>query len=300
MPVIPHAHWLFDSVGLLLRADAASFEETPAQWEMSSPEASRHIAAIGSFYRDDTSSGGDLLPHPLVCALMGAEALAEPEAVLALLDELVSYGMVGELTTTASWVVDRAGTDSVLGALTGRVHALRLQTSRSLLTAPALRQVETLLQSCREHGITVDVHAGVRPGRTLPRELLALEIINQAASFVHVDPDYAGAVTGADDEPGTWLTGPTRMRCAEKFGFYVAPGGAVYPCLAGVGLPDLQIGNLIEQTVGEIVGSASVDAELARLRWDGPAHLDTDDRPGRYLDNCDFHRQLLMSTQRTG
>ena len=81
------------------------------------------------------------------------------------------------------------------------------------------------------------------------------------------------------------------------------PGGDVYPCLAGLGITQLRLGNLAEQTAEEVIGSAIMDPGLCHLRARGPRHLfdriassaAAKSLRSGYLDPCDFHRHVLQT-----
>ena len=307
MPIIPHAIWFFDSVGLLLRADANSSSPAPFEWEMDVEEAVRYIEAIGVYVASDRRDGGKIFASPLTVGLLGGEPLAQPAALNTLLDCVGSYSLAAEVWTTGAWIRDRAQAEEILTPLRKRVHALRLHTNARLISGPGGLQVETLLAAARAVGIMVDTHCAVAPGLPMPRKLLALETVNNNTSFIHFDPAYDVLTDSRAAQPESdgefFLSSPSRQRCAEKFGFYVAPGGTVYPCWAGVGYDALRIGDLSCDSVADIVHSATIEPGVVRLREHGPRHLylelsreQMDAQSGRYADNCDFHRQLLGRT----
>ena len=302
MPIIPHAFSFFDSVGLLLRRDAGSFAETPLDWQMSLEEAQRYVEGIGQFVRDDRLHSNSVFASPLPVSLLGGDPLADLPALEAMLTSLTSYGLAAEVWTTGSWVVSEAQARDALSAVRAMVHALRVQTSFRLMEGAGARKVEMLLEAARTVGITVDIHCGVTPTIPLARELLALEVVNNGTSFIHTDAalDLLPADRWSVPDDGFFLSAPSRQRCAEKFGFFVAPGGPVYPCLAGVGNDALRIGDLSKQDVASIVSSVRGDEALIQLREHGPRGTDVallsaeaSKLSGRYADNCDFHRQVL-------
>lgn len=300
MPVIPHATWFFDSVGLLLRADAASSSPASTTWEMDAAEAIGYIEAISEFARSENPRTS--FASPLTVALLGGEPIAHPAVLTRVLDCMSKCGLAAEIWTTGAWVQNRDQAEEILAPLQAYMHAIRLSTNSRLMTGVADIQVQNLLEAARALGIVVDIHCGVAPGLPIPRQLLSLEAINNNTSFIHFDPvyDVLSDRDRAASDGGSFISAPSRQRCAEKFGFYIAPGGAVYPCWAGVGYDALRIGDLSRESVAQIVRTATEDRGVTRLRERGPAHLHRERSAeaqapvaDRYLDNCDFHRQFL-------
>ena len=294
MPIIPHAHWFFDAAGLLLGEDTES-----AEWQMTVDEAVRYVEAIGEFAKVDRRERTGVFAAPLPVLLLGGEPISRFDALEVVLKSINAYGLAAEVSTTADWVRDRAQVVDVLTALRPRVYALRLCTDVNAISGEGGARVELLLDAARSVGIVVDIHCAVAPSLPVPRSLLALEVVNNNSSFIHFDAAY-DAPRGEDPD-GFYLPVPSRQRCAEKFGFYVTPGGSVYPCLAGAGFAALRIGDLSREGVADIVRAATTDASVERLREQGPhqlyLELPAEQRSGQYTDNCDFHRQLLRRAE---
>src|SRR6266540_1510407 len=100
MPIIPHAHSFFDSVGLLLRRDADSSSPAPAEWEMGVEEAVRYVEAIGEFVAEDKRDGTNVFASPLAVGLLGGEPIAKPAALDMVLRCAGSHGLAVEVWTT--------------------------------------------------------------------------------------------------------------------------------------------------------------------------------------------------------
>jgi hypothetical protein len=129
--------------------------------------------------------------------------------------------------------------------------------------------------------------------------------MNSDSAFMTATHMHSEDVSVDEGEEEFLLPEPSRLRCAEKFGFYVAPGGAVFPCSAGVGQPQLRIGQLGQDRAIDVIRAAATRPDLCQLRSRGPRPLydrivtssaATSLRRG-YLDPCDFHRHALTTPE---
>jgi hypothetical protein len=306
VPVVPHAYHFFDSVGLLLRRDAEQADPrtgASAHWEMSPEEARGYIDAIGH-YLASPETADVMLPSPTSMALLGGEPLAFPEQLQLLLERTAKHKIAVEVWSTPSWVRDKSHAVDVLTQASAHMHALRIHINRRLLDEAGSQRLEWLLDACRAVGVAIYIRCGVSANYPLPRELFAYEAVNSDSTFLSVLPLRHDQlpVALATNDPGSseaTLSVVPRQRCAEKLGFFVAPGGDVFPCLAGVGVPQLRLGGLQNSSVAQIMATAKRSSVLMQLHACGPAVLydlpDPDDAGPRFVDACDFHRTRLLS-----
>jgi hypothetical protein len=306
MPVIPHAFHFFASAGLLLRTDAHAPVQTNVEWEMSLDEALGYVEKIGQVVVREVDG-----PRPLSCpcqiSFFGGEPLTRPDDLERLLDRAIAFQMAGEVWTTAAWVRNYDQAYDTLKALHPKVHGLHVHANARLLDRVGLDRIEDLLNAAYAAAVPVHIRCGVGPGFPLPRALLALAPLSSDSSFVHATHIYLDTPPDRESNGGAgfYLQEPPRLRCAEKFGFLVLPGGDVFACVAGLGFEQLRLGNLAVQTAAEIVAGALARPDLCRLRASGVRHLFDRIaatfaagllRPG-YLDPCDFHRHVLRTPE---
>jgi hypothetical protein len=311
LPVVPHAFSFFGSAALLLRADAHAPYQTDTEWEMSLDEALRYIEKIGAVAGCEIE-GSRPLPRPCSISFFGGEPLARPDDLERLLDTALEFRLAGEVWATPAWVESYDQAFELLQRLHPKIHGLYVHTNAKLIERCGMDLMENLLNAAHAAAVPVQIRCGVGPGFPLPRALLALEQISSDSSFVHVTYIYLDSAPSQQNgrdrdghELGFYLPEPSRLRCAEKFGFMVMPGGDVYPCLAGLGLEQLRLGNLAEQTAEEVIVSAIMRPGLCRLRATGPRHLfdriaaspAVKSLRSGYLDPCDFHRHALQSPE---
>ena len=88
MPIIPHAHWFFDVVGLLLRADDES-----SDWAMTAGEAVGYVDAIGGFVPADHRDRTGIFASPLPVLLLGGDPIGRLDDLDPILWRSNSFGL---------------------------------------------------------------------------------------------------------------------------------------------------------------------------------------------------------------
>jgi hypothetical protein len=295
----------FGSVALVLG------KRSSVHWQIPVEKTCEYVDRIREFQQ--TRSVGEQLglPDPAGLYVSGAEPFAQIDDLEKLLDRAAQNKMMVEVVSSAFWADSEAATDAVFKRLARKIQLLTIVTGRKLLDRYGLGTLERLLLAARRFNMSFQLHVGVGPGQPFPKELLGLEVINCDTSVIRIEPDSSGQ--GDKDGPqwpqGYLLETPPRYaRCAELMGFVIAPAGDVYPCSSSVGFTQFRIGNLEMQTVREIVQSAIANAELQRLRGEGPFFLyqamrdsgQTEALPRGFVSSCDFHRWTLANAPSTG
>lgn len=267
-------------------------------------EALTYVSSIGSVVLDGVSETA-MLPRPCLLSLLGGEPIVHPEALERLVAEAACYDMAIEVWTTGSWVGDYDETLTTLLHLKKGIQGLRIHLSARILEDVGLPRLERLLVAAEAARLPVWIRCATGPRMPFPREILALESLNSQTSFIHTFP-----TNEPDDELGSaaaefLLPTPSRMRCAAKFAFFVTPGGDAFPCLGGLGLDALRVGNLKLQPAAEIIAAIRDRTDLCALHRAGPGSLfdrlaasqvASSLRHG-YLDPCDFHRHALSTPE---
>jgi radical SAM protein with 4Fe4S-binding SPASM domain len=297
MPLCGAPRTYFGAVGLSL-----GNRNSPV-WQIPSEKACDYLDRIGEFQRSSSARELAGLTNPTGLFIAGTEPFSQVDDLDRLLDCAVQNHMMVEVVTTVCWVDSESSVDAVLDRLGKKLHLLTVFTSRSDIDRYEIERLERLLLAARRANISTSVRCGVGPDEPFPKELLALEVLNSDTSVVRIEP-LGNFSAGAQWPKAFLLASPPRhCRCAELMGFVIVPGGDVYPCSGGVGLPQLRLGNLETQGVEEILQHATSRADLRRLRNEGPYFLYEACResphsgmlPQGFVSSCQFHRFVLSN-----
>jgi Iron-sulfur cluster-binding domain len=304
MPLNGAKQAFFGSVALVLG------NRSSVHWQIPVEKTCEYLDRIREFQRTSFASEPLGLPDPAGLYISGAEPFTQIDDLEKLLDCAAHNKMMVEVVSSVSWADSDATTDAVLRRLARKMQLLTILTGREEVDRHGLVALERLLLATRRFNMSFQLHVGVGLGQPFPKELLSLEVLNCDTSVIRVEPVSGGQ---ADKNGSRWPQGylldtpPRYARCAELMGFVIVPGGDVYPCSSSIGFTQFRIGNMETQTVQEILQSATANAELQKLRSEGPFFLYQSMRdskqagalPRGFVSSCDFHRWILANALST-
>jgi hypothetical protein len=306
--LLSHVTHYFRAVGLQLCRESPGEQRIPLGWDMEVGEACGYLDQVGNFLRDAEAKELAAIPTPTSVYLFGCEPFFQPDNVEEVLACAQRNQMASEIWTTGAWVENQVGVRKMLARLAGKLYALSICTSRELLDRVGIDRIELLIAEARGIHLGVSIRCAIGPLSPFPRELLALETLNADAGFLHVIPlsSLTEGTRSPDRQPGYLLDEPPlRRRCAGLLDFLIAPGGDVYPCARGIGVPALRLGSLNNESVLDIIRRTLANSALRKLRAEGPYYLYKAVKgskarnllyPG-YVDCCHFHHHALSDPE---
>ncbi|HKP46175.1 MAG TPA: hypothetical protein VJT50_06205, partial [Pyrinomonadaceae bacterium] len=270
MPVVPHNFNYFGAFALLLKPESIGSVSIDECWDTELEEASEYLHALLHFLEDDRTVNRAAFPSPMVVQVLGGDPFLRSDDLFSLLSILPANQFLVEVCTAGLWLKETVDIAAMLDRFQGKFQVLVLDTSSALLETIGVERVEQLIIEGRKRRLGIHVRCGVSSDAPFPMQLLALEAMNDDTSITLAVPltESLKAGTAVLSE-----TPPLRRRCAESFVFLVTPGGDVYPCSRGAGLPDLRIGCLKTESISEILQRVRPSVSLRHLRDYGPFAL---------------------------
>lgn len=300
---IKHDKEYFTSIALKLRAGATNIVGG-ATWQMGVEEACGYLDALGGFFAAADGCGAGWMPRPTPLQIYGGEPFDAIEDLRTVLQTARRNAMVGEIWTVGAWAIDDEVVRERFDRIAGYVHALVVCVPPGPADESALERITRLMRESRQRDISVCLRCSTAPGAPVPREIFALDSVNERISFIIIGADYDAYDVAVRQgvKPEQLLSAPPRhRRCAELFQLVVLPGGDVYPCDAGAGLDALRLGSLHTASVDEIMARLRGDTDMSRLRDRGVYAVyrllvdagAPENVCAPYVDACHFHRKLL-------
>jgi hypothetical protein len=303
-----HVTHFFHSIDLCLNLDIGDREDIPTDWQMGLDEACGYLDQVGAFTFATESSQESALGNPVRLSVIGADPFFRADDLETLLASARRNRMVVQIWTTGAWVENAASVGAMLQRFAGKIDALQIYTTRALLDRIGLDNIDLLITEARRAEVGVSLRCAIGPDAPLAREILGLETFNADTGFLQVVPLSRLTEGTTPPDPATSFLleePPLGRRCADLYAFFIVPGGDVYPCARGVGVPALRLGSLQHESVATLLHTACADHDLGKLRLEGPYHLyravKASDAAHRlyagYLDGCHFHRHVLLDAE---
>ncbi len=262
--------------------------------------ATAFIERLGAFVRN----GSDLsvLAFGYSCSLVisGCEPFANPIALQEVASSAKRQGFHVQAQTWGRWTTPDLIAEAVVTVKDSIDHMAVCVSARDL-RFNGISHVTALVDAGRQHHVTVAMNLMLDDGNDWPPELLALRALNEDTMIVNAVPLYGLTQPPDGEDAGYLLDRLPRFRCRERFGLNVSPYGDVYPCLAMVGEPMFRLGNIMTDSVEQIVQVAIERPDLHALSDHGPKLLKQaaearglgDELPVQFADACDFHLRFI-------